>query len=71
MRVIIGVEDGYVRIIGPEFTAYVNSLTSFKGLINKLGVTHANFDGSLHANDLLKKQITEILTLNSPNGKED
>jgi len=52
MHIVIGKEDGYIRIIGQEFTTYVNTLYSFYRLIKALGVVSASFDTSI-SNDLL------------------
>jgi hypothetical protein len=61
MYIVIGKQDGYIRIIGQGFTIFVDSLSSFHGIIKHLHVEQAGFDKSISNDKLLVEQLTSLL----------
>lgn len=61
MYIVVGKEDGYIRIIGQGFTVYVNNLHSFHRLIVALHVATITFDDSIREDTVLRNQLTQVI----------
>lgn len=61
MHIVIGKENGMIRIIGQGFTVYAKKASDVVSIIDHLSVRYIRFDNSANDDIQLKWEISSLL----------